>query len=218
MIEKIIPGTDTKLRILKIIYEDKYINLSNLIKRAKTSPNLVLSYINKLVNFNVVAEQKSGGKIKVHIRNLMPNFKSNESKAIYSLIELDKKEIFFKKYKNLKIIFEQLYDLFDENIKFVIVYGSYARFSATKESDLDLLIVGKLNDEKRKRLREAFITLDIEPSIKIETLKHFKNNLNKPLYKNIIKEHVIVYGEYSFINMLDSLRVVELNKRVPMNT
>lgn len=203
MIEKIIPGTDTKLRILKIIYEDKYINLSNLIKKAKTSPNLVLSYINKLVSFNIVAEQKSGGKIKTHIRNLMPNFKSNESKAIYSLIELDKKEIFLKKFRNLKTIFEQLYELFDENVKFVIVYGSYARFSATKESDLDLLIVGKLNDEKRKRLKEAFITLDIEPSIKIENLKQFKNNLNKPLYKNIMKEHIIICGEYNFVSILD---------------
>jgi len=203
MIEKIIPGTDTKLRILKIIYEDRYINLSKLIKKAKTSPNLVLSYINKLINFGVLAEQKSGGKIKVHIRNLMPNFKSSESKIIYSLIELDKKEIFFKKYKNLKIIFEQLYELFDENIKFIIVYGSYARFSATKESDLDLLIIGKLSDEKRKRLKEAFITLDIEPSIKIESLKQFKDNLNKPLYKNIIKGHVILYGEYNFVSILD---------------
>ena len=202
MIEKIAPGTDTKLRILRTIYEDRYINLSNLIKKAKTSPNLVLSYVNKLINFNVVAEQKSGGKIKVHVRNLMPNFKSDESKIIYSLIELDKKEMFFKKYKNLKIIFEQLYELFDENIKFVIIYGSYARFSAGKESDLDLLIVGRLTDEKIKRLKEAFITLDIEPSIKIESLKQFKDNLNKPLYKNIIKEHVIVYDEYNFIGML----------------
>ena len=113
MIEKIIPGTGTKLRILKIIYEDRCINLSNLIKKAKTSPNLVLSYVNKLINLNVVAEQKLGGKIKTHIRNLMPNFRSNESKIIYSLIELDKKELFLKKYKNLRIIFEQFYDLFD---------------------------------------------------------------------------------------------------------
>jgi len=105
--------------------------------------------------------------------------------------------------RSLKIIFEQLYELFDENIKFVIVYGSYARFSATKESDLDLLIVGKLSDEKRKRLKEAFITLDIEPSIKIESLKQFKNNLNKPLYKNIIKEHIVIYGEYNFVSILD---------------
>jgi len=202
MIEKIIPGTGTKLRILKIIYEDRCINLSNLIKKAKTSPNLVLSYVNNLRDFNVITEQKSGGKIKVHIRNLMPNFKSEGSKIIYSLIELDKKEIFLKKFKNLKVIFEQLVELFDENIKFAVVYGSYARLSATKESDLDLLIAGKLDDEKRKRLKEAFITLDIEPSIKIETLKQFKNNLNKPLYKNIINEHVILYGEYNFINML----------------
>ena len=60
----------------------------------------------------------------------------------------------------------------------------------------------QVDDEKTKRLKEAFITLDIEPSIKIETLKQFKNNLNKPLYKNIINEHVILYGEYNFINML----------------
>ena len=201
MIEEIIPGTNTKLRILRIIYENERINLSNLIKKAKTSPNMVLNYVNKLSKYGIIKEEKSGGKKKIHVRNLMPNLLSNESKLIYSLVEFDKRELFFKKYKELKPIFGQLHGLYGQNVKFVIVYGSYARHAAAKESDLDLLFVGKLDSEKRKRLDEIFVTLDAEPSVKVESLKQFKNNLAKPLYKSIMREHVVVYGEYNFIGV-----------------
>ena len=204
MIEKIIPGTNTKLRILKIIYEDSPINVTSLIKKAKTSPNLVLSYINNLNNFDITKEEKFGGKKKIHIRNLMPNFESDEAKLLYSLIEFDKKIIFLEKYKKLKFILKQIYELIEKNIAFIIIYGSYARFAATKESDLDLLIVGKLNEEKIKRLKEIFILQNPQPSIKIESLKQFKSNLNKPLYQNIIKEHIILYGSFNFMSINNS--------------
>ena len=168
MIESIIPGNKTRLNIIKNIYENPRINLTNLIKKVKASPNLVLEYINNLSSYSVIKEEKIGGKKKIHIRNLRANFDNEISQIIYSLAEIDKKFLFFKKYKQLKPYFMQLEDILKNNNRFALVYGSYARFASTKDSDLDLLIAGKLEKDEIKRIQEIFITLENELSLKIE--------------------------------------------------
>lgn len=206
MIEEIIPGNKTRLKIIKAIYENPNINLTSLIRKVKASPNLVLNYVNKLSLFNLINEEKIGGRKKIHIRNLRPNFDSEIGKILYSLVEIEKKFLFSERYRGLRPYFLQLGEIFNKKIDFALVYGSYARFAATEESDLDILIIGKLDNEARKRLSETFVTLEIEPSIKIETVKNFLKNKDKPLFQNIIKEHVVVYGEINFIKFLEKLK------------
>lgn len=201
MIEDILPGNKTKLKIIKIIYENPNINLTQIIKKAKASPNSVLKYVNILSSYNIIKEEKSGGKKKIHVRNIKPNF-NGIGKLIYSIIEIDKRFIFFKKYKNLETYFLQLIDSLGNKIEFISIYGSYARFAATSASDLDILIVGKLTTIEINKIREIFVSLDAEPSIKIETKNQFLKNKDKPLYQNIIKEHIIVYGEFNFLAFL----------------
>lgn len=202
MIEETIPANKTKLRLISSIYENPGINLTNLIKKVRASPNLVLKYVNNLLLYGVLKEERRGGKKKVHIRILKPNFDNEISQIMYSLVEINKKLEFFEKYKKLKPYFAQLKEIFKDREGFVLIYGSYARFSAEEDSDLDLLIAGKLKKEDIRRIEEIFITLENELSLKIETLKRFLKNKNKPLYKNILKDHIIAEGAINFIKIL----------------
>lgn len=205
MIEEITPGTKTKIRIVKTIYENPGINLTSLIRRVKASPNSVLEYVNKLSKYGIIKEIRLGGKKRIHIRSLLPNLSSEIAKLIFSIIEEEKKLRFFEKYKTLRPLIEQLYDLFGENIRFALIYGSYARFAATKESDLDILIVGKLDNVTKNRIDEIFITSEVEPSVKTDTLEKFIENKEKPLYQNILMEHVIIFGSYEFVSVLEKI-------------
>src|SRR3989344_6402053 len=99
MIEKILPNTETKFRILRNIYQNPEINLTELIKKSKTSPNIVLKYANNLVKFNIIKEKRFGGKKKTHLRNFKINLSSNLSILVFSLVEIEKKFIFLNKYK-----------------------------------------------------------------------------------------------------------------------
>ena len=85
MIEEIIPGNKTRLKIIKSIYENPRINLSGLIKKVKASPNLVLEYINKLSSYQIIKEERTQGEKKIHVRNLIANFDNEISKIIYSI-------------------------------------------------------------------------------------------------------------------------------------
>lgn len=197
MIENIIPGTRTKIRIIQAIYENPGINLTSLIKKAKASPNLVLKYANKLKEFGITKETVQKGNKKTHLRQIYPDLRAGLAMLIYSLIEQDKKHIFLSKYKKLKPIIAQITEL--KEIKTVLIYGSYARLAAAKDSDLDILIIGKADKNK---LREIIVTLDTEISLKIETESQFKKNIRRPLYQNILKEHIIVFGEQAFLGYI----------------
>jgi len=201
MIEKILPSTETRLRILKIIYENPEINLTMLIKKAKTSPNIVLKYVNNLVKFNVIEEKRFGGKKKTHIRNLKANLLSDLSILVFSFVEIEKRLILLKKYKEIRPFVDQLVELFNEKVNFCLIYGSFARLAADKDSDLDVWIAGDSNSEMKKRISEIFSTLGREYSIRIETLDRFLKNINNPIHQNMLQEHVVIYNETNFLKI-----------------
>lgn len=205
MIGEIVPGDKTRFNIIATIYKNRKINLNGLIREVRASPNRVLDYINELVKYRIIKEEKIKGKKKVHIRYLMPNFDNEIAKLIYSLIELDKQQLFFKKYKNLGRYFLQIEEELSNNNISILIYGSFSRFAADKNSDLDILILGKLEKEDVKRLKEIFITFENELSLKIEDVVAFLKNKDKPLYQNILKEHVIVNGVVNYLNVLGKI-------------
>lgn len=205
MIEDILPGNKTRLKILQAIYENPGINVTNLIKKTKVSPNFVLKYINKLSAYKIISEDKSMGKKKVHIRNLRANFNNETARMIYAFVEINKKILFLERYRELKSYILQMQDVLEGYGGFILVYGSFARFAASEDSDLDILIAGKLEREKINRIREVFVTFGKEVSLKIDTIKSFIKNKDKPLYQNILKEHVVVFGVIDFVNIINKI-------------
>ncbi|HLD42235.1 MAG TPA: nucleotidyltransferase domain-containing protein [archaeon] len=206
MIELIIPGTKTKLKIIRAIYEKPGINITELIKETRSSPNTVLAYTNELARQKIIKQVNIGGKKKIHIKRLFPDFSSENSRLIFSLVEHEKKMELFKRYKEIVPYMEQMNDLFHDSIAFALLYGSYARSAATEESDIDIIVVGALEPEKRQRLKEIFSTSKAPASIKTETLPQFLKNREKPLYQNILKEHIIICGSYKFVSMIEQNR------------
>jgi len=200
MIELIIPGNKTRLKILKTIYENPGINITGLIKTTKVSPNFLIKFVNDLCNYNIISEERIGGKKKTHIRNLKANLDNEISRNIFSFIEKEKNLAFFKKYPKLKTYFFQLDELLTDTC--ILVYGSYARFNATKDSDIDVIIIGKQDKEKIKRIKEIFVTIDV--SLKLETSKSFMKNVKKPLYQNILRDHVVTIGINNYLKILNN--------------
>lgn len=205
MIEEILPGNRTKMRILQSIYESEGINLTALIHKVKASPNLILHYANLLIDYGVLKENKLSGPKKVHMRILKPNLSSELGRAIFYFIESEKKAILSQKYNTLRPYINQLEELCASRNIIIILYGSYARLAATTESDVDLLFIGKIDKAVLKRIKEIFITLEIEPSIKIETAAEFLKQKSKPLYQNILREHTVLCGGWQFMNLLQKV-------------
>lgn len=156
-----------------------------------------------LLDFNIIKEYKIQGDKKAHIRRLYPNLNLELSYIIFSHVEFYNTFLFFQKYEGIKPFLRQLQEI--KGIKFLIVYGSYARLESNEESDLDILLVGKISKKNINLIREMAVTLKPELSLKIEDYEKYLSNQGKPLYQNIIKNHIIVKGAIDFLKSVNDI-------------
>lgn len=188
---------NSQIKVIQEIYKNPGVNLRELIQKTRLSPNYVSKYVNLLANKGIIKEEKLKKK-RVYLRRFFLNLKSRLAKNLFSLVKEEEKELFFQKYPKLKPIFEQIISI--SGIDIILIYGSYARFAAEKESDIDILIVGKIKN--KDRIREVLVSLDKEVSIKIETQSIFKKRIHDDLHKQILKENILIYDSGKFIELL----------------
>lgn len=131
--------------------------------------------LNQLMNEGVLEYQTEG---KNKIFSLKQNSLARAKIIIaehYKLLKL------YSKYPELRIIFEQIIVQFKGMI---ILFGSYAKFRAKKDSDIDLYI-----RTKDKTIKDKLQHIDSRLSIQIGQLSK-----NDPLSKEIFNNHVIIRG------------------------
>ncbi|MFH1592226.1 MAG: helix-turn-helix domain-containing protein [Candidatus Woesearchaeota archaeon] len=156
-------------------------------RKLKMNQKTVSNTLKKLEKENVLKFEKQG-KNKYYFLNKF----NLQIREIIKLIEINKKVKLLEKYKNLKGLFNKL----ERRSKGVlIVFGSYANFSANEKSDLDLFLIGKISDIK-----------DLEKTYgkKINIIKSLKNKFNGKEYivKEVIKNHVVLKGVEEFIDLI----------------
>ena len=98
---------------------------------------------------------------------------------------------------------EIIKSIYGNNLRRVILYGSYARGDYSYESDIDIMILVDIpeNDIKNYRHQLSDVTfdfnmdndVDIKPLAKSEKLFD-KWSDNYPFYSNISREGVTIYG------------------------
>jgi len=99
----------------------------------------------------------------------------------YKLLKL------FEKYPSMSVITELI--LSKTNERLVLIFGSYAKFNAKRDSDIDLFI-----ETRRRKVKSELENINSKLSVKIGEFN--KNNL---LIKEIMKDHVILRGvEYYY--------------------
>ena len=93
-----------------------------------------------------------------------------------------------------------LTDIFENNISMIILYGSVARGSATKESDIDIAIVvrSQMDDATKRRFLNWAADMDIRYERVFSIVDIQESNMSKweetlPFYRNIKKEGIVLW-------------------------
>jgi len=202
----IFPIPKSKYKILREIYSNPGISISQLCKNAKVSTSVCYSHIKSLIKAEVVKERLIGKKPQ--IRQIFPNLRSENGRLVFSLIENQKRMEFFRRYENLKGCFLHLISSLPKHVLCVLVFGSYARFSATEESDLDILFLVSRKQNLsglEDTIEEAFITSNIHISAKVMDERSFIKSRNDALITSIINEHVCIFNSMKFLDILGKL-------------
>ena len=112
--------------------------------------------------------------------------KTTEAKSYVFIAENYKLIKLLEKYPNLRNAIEKIQR--NKKISLAVIFGSYAKYLAKKDSDIDIYI--ETADKKLKRDIEL-----INSKINVKIGKYDKNNL---LIKEIEKNHVIIKGVEEF--------------------
>jgi predicted nucleotidyltransferase len=199
----IFPVSNSKYKILKCIYENPGIKISEILKKTKTSQKEGYKNINEFLKIKVIEEKLEGEKPT--LRLFSPHF-SEAGRLIFSLIEEEKKLEFFERYKELKGAFEHFQNEAKEIADCAIIFGSFARYSAEKTSDIDMLVLTKKSYRKKldKISETCFVTLKNRVELRIIETEDFIRLLKKRdnFALQILKEHVIIINPQMWIDIL----------------
>lgn len=205
MIKELIPLTKNKMEILKTIYDNQENHLLNISKKLKLHPYSVQKTLAKL-KF-VLKEKKAGRTIILSIDKTTTKYSE--------LVKIIEDYKLSTENKTINSIIHYLTKLFsDKNILTCVLFGSYARLSFTKDSDIDvLLIVKRKTNEIQKKISQLSTILGKEVNPLILSEKEFISSINKkePAMMSLKKpsQRLIINGADYFLEKIE----VILNER-----
>lgn len=197
MIEKLLPLTQNKLKIYATIYEAGGTHLLEVAKRLGLHPFSVQKTVSSL---KFLERKKSGRTICLKI--------DEQSKELIELLSVIEDYRLSTTEKGVKQIINIVRNIFskDKNILTCCLFGSFARGGFTQKSDIDLLFVVRLQDERiLKSCRDISGVMGREISPMILKEKEFLTALKirEPAMETILvpsQRYVLIGKEYFLKN------------------
>lgn len=156
-------------------------------RKLKMNQKTISNFLNKLEKDNILKFHKEG-KNKYYFLNKF----NSQIKEIIKMIEINRKIEFIERHEKLKDLLEKIED---RSKGIVIIFGSFAKGTANKNSDLDVFIIGNISEID-----------DLEKiyNLKINIVKSTKEKFNKQdlFIKEIIKNHIILKGVEEFVELI----------------
>ena len=146
---------------------------------------------------NLILKEKIGHSLLCKL-----NTENDKTKVLISLNEVNKKQEFLNKNKELKLITDEILSKIKNKVISAAIFGSYAKNTQTKESDIDLFILAKKSFDTAELVKNIYAKYGKEVSLLIITEKQLTNQKNKPIIKEILKYHIILTGFENFINLM----------------
>lgn len=151
-------------------------HVRGIAKKLNEPHSTILRRLNNLKDWNVIDSKKEG-------RNKIFFLKHNLISRGYVLqAEINKLTKLMRKNPELSVIFEEILKETDE--KLVILFGSYAKDLAKKDSDIDIYV--ETTSRNVKKIIEG-VHSNINTKIGVF-------DTESPLIKEIIKDHIILRG------------------------
>lgn len=199
----IFPISKAKYNLIKAIYENPNIKISELLKKTGISQLVGYKYINELLDAEIISEKLEGKKPT--LRLLRPKF-SEAGKACFTLVEEEKKLNFFIRHRELKGPFIHFRSEVKKFVNTVLIFGSFARGAETKNSDIDILIISSFKNKKKieKAVEKCFVTLKRKVSIRLITKAQFIRAIEREegFAMQVLKEHIVILNAYNWIDLI----------------
>jgi predicted nucleotidyltransferase len=196
MVEK---TTNVKLEIIGLFRSDYLAQfyVREMAKLIKKSHVTLLPHLKTLEKDRILIS-KTSGKNRVYSLN----FENIVTKSHLILSETVETAVFLENVFLIKKITTEIFNL---NLSgTVIMFGSYAKETFSKESDIDLFYLGEISGKELQDVKNIGKTYGKTINVKKSTIKDFETGLRKKdhLIIETIKNHVILQNPEQFVNVL----------------
>ena len=188
---------ELKIVDLLVRNRERKFTINEVAKSLKEYYSFVHRTVNKLAKEEVILKEKVG---KSYICSI--NLNSEKTVALIQLSEIEKKNEFYTSNKELKLILEDFVKSAMPIVKpiSIVLFGSYAKKTATKDSDIDILLIIKSKAEIDKITKDIYAKYGKEINPILIPQNSLKKQKEMVIIKEIIKNHYILYGTWKFIN------------------
>ena len=187
-----------QLKIIELFGKEKELTINQIAKKLKESYSFVNRTVNYMMSENVLLKESVGHSFLCRL-----NLANDTAKALFILNETNKKKEFFEKNKDIKLISDEILKNVPEAF-IVALFGSYAKNTQTKESDIDVFILTDKKIDPTELVRSISSIYNKEISPIIMNRNALKNQKNKTVIREIIKNHVIIAGFEEFIKLMQN--------------
>lgn len=203
-------GVEMQDKILKLFYDDVYAQFT--INELATKTNISYSYV-----YRQIEELKDKGIIIVDQRSnrkyCKPNYENTEVKTSFVKISNQIAEDFLKKRDKIFLVVEKLLSVLpkktDFNLLSVVLFGSLAKGTDFKKSDIDLFIIvpskrkyDEIIDMECVALSKGF-GIEVNPIVSEPTnLLTMLKDKDHNVAKEIIKNKIILFGAEKFWELI----------------
>lgn len=184
-----------QLRIIGLLSKKQALTINQTAKELNETYSFVNRIIKEMINEGLIKKQKIGHSLLCSL-----NIKNDKTKALMALNEVDKKQEFLEKNKEIKLIAEEI--LREVKADSIAIFGSYAKNTQTKESDIDIFILAEEKADLTSLIRDVHSRYGREISPILLSKKQLKKQKDKPIIREIIKYHVVLTGFENFINLM----------------
>jgi len=185
---KSIMGSETRVKILALFFlnPDRKFYVREIARRTGENINSVRRELQKLESIDLLRNEREGN---------LKYYAANKKMPIYEEL----KRIFLKTEGLGEIMKENLSKL--GGVKFAFVYGSFAKGEERLKSDIDIMIVGEVDEKKLIPLiRKLEVQLSREINYTLLTTVEFELRMRKgdPFITDVLRERkIMLVGEPS---------------------
>ena len=198
-----------ELRIVSLLarHLEERLTINGIAKSLDEHYSFVHRTVNKLIEDGVIVEEKAGNS---RLCSLDPS--NEKTRALLQLGEIERKKEFYHKNRTLELALEDFTKSAESQTELVcaVLFGSRAKDTATKESDIDLLLLTTRKKGSGKTETNAIDTITKETWAKygkeineiMLTPEGFRTQRKSAAIREIMGNHVVLYGAEQFVKLV----------------
>lgn len=195
--------TSLEIRIIKFFIDNimEQFGIREIARKTKTDYKLVHTTVQKLVKKGILLKKR-----QANLDLCSLNLKGNLTTIYY--VEMLRAKEFKNNHPELKIFFNDISDKTKEMFYCLVIFGSFAKGTETKNSDIDILIITPKRDrgeEIGRIIHTQNILINKQANYIILEDKEFTNALLEKginVQKEAFKNHILVTGVEAFYNAI----------------